>query len=385
LARAAQTGTTNQDRPEEDTRTMANYRAAMIGLSWIATDPPPPAPDPVLGTSTPYSHAAALAAIPNVDVVAGCDIVPGLRDQFVERWGSRWPGVRTYDDYAEMLAAVKPDVVTIATPDFLHADPFIAAVEAGARGIFVEKPFATSLEDATRMVEAARARKVVVNVDTQRRFSPYHAASHAFVQQGKLGKLSQIMVEIGGERALLWRNHAHAVDQMVYFADSDPAWVMGELEPGFEDYGTEYRGDGGRSIETEPGANYYVAFRNGVRGYLTGMKDTMPGIMVTLRGPDGRLSLDDEGASVTVIKLIGHGAQAEWSKPRTERISPEYTVAGMEAGIRDMLAGIETGRRTASPAEHAWRSVAIIDAVVRSAADGNRPATIAPPPWAAPG
>ena len=365
--------------------TMANYRAAMIGLSWIATDPPPPAPDPVLGTSTPYSHAAALAAIPNVDVVAASHIVPGLRDQIVERWHSRWPGARTYDDYAEMLAAERPDIVTIATPDFLHADPFIRAVEAGARGIFVEKPFATRLEDATRMVEAARARKVVVNVDCQRRFMPYHATSHAIVRQGQLGKLSQILVEIGGERALLWRNHAHAVDLMCYFADSDPAWVMGELEPGYEDYGTEYRGDGGKTIETEPGANYYVAFRNGVRGYLTGMKDTMPGITVTLRGPEGRLTVDDEGAQVTVVKLVGHGAQAAWTKPRTERISPEWTVAGMEAGIRDVITGIETGRQTASPAEHGWRSVAIVDAVVRSQADGNRPAKIDSPPWAIPG
>ena len=364
---------------------MANYRAAIIGLSWIATDPPPPASDPVLGTSTPYSHAAALAAIPNVDVVAGCDIVPGLRYQFLERWRGRWPGARVYDSYVELLEKERPDIVTIATPDFLHTDPFIRAVEAGAKGIFVEKPFATSLADATRMVEAARARNVVVNVDCQRRWMPYHVASRAFVQQGRLGKLSQIMVEIGGERALLWRNHAHAIDLMCYYADSDPAWVVGELEPGYEHYGTEYRGDGGKTIETEPGANYYVAFRNGVRGYLTGMKDTMPGIMVTLRGRDGRLILDDEGAEVTVIQLVGHGAQAEWTKPRTEKIIPEWTVAGMEAGIRDVIAGIETGRPTASPAEHGWRSVAIMDAVVRSQADGNRPATIDPPPWATSG
>ena len=92
---------------------MASYRTAIIGLSWIATDPPGPASDPVLGTSIPYSHAAALAAIPNIDVVAGCDIVPGLRDQFMERWGHRWPQAKTYHDYAEMLATEKPELVTI--------------------------------------------------------------------------------------------------------------------------------------------------------------------------------------------------------------------------------------------------------------------------------
>jgi predicted dehydrogenase len=362
---------------------LATYRAAIIGLSWIATDPSPAGADPVLGSAIPYSHAAALAAIGNVEVVAGCDIVPGLRDQFLERWRGRWPDVRVYDDYTELLERERPDIVTIATPDFLHADPFIKAVEAGAKGIFIEKPFATTLADATRMVEAARARNVVVNVDCTRRWMPYPVASRAFVQEGRLGKLSQVMVEIGGERALLWRNHAHAIDQMVYFADSDPDWVFGELEPGYEQYGTEYKGDGGRTIELEPGANYYVAFQNGVRGFLIGMKDTMPGILVTLRGQDGRLTLTDQGAQATFVRLIGHGAQADWSNPQTEQIVPAFTVAGMEAGIRDVIAGIETGRPTASPAEHGWRSVAIVDAVLRSQADGNRPARIDPPPWAA--
>ena len=360
---------------------MATYRAAIIGLSWIATDPPPPASGQVLGTATPYSHAAALAAIGSVEVVAGCDIVPALRDQFLERWGSRWPGAKVYNSYAELLERERPDIVTIATPDYLHADPFIKAVESGARGIFVEKPLATSLRDATRMVEAARARKVVVNVDFTRRWMPFHVASRAFIQQGRLGKLSQIMVEIGGERAMLWRNHPHAVDMMAYFADSDPAWVFGELEAGYEDYGTEYKGDGGKTTDLEPAANYYVAFKNGVRGYLTGMKDTMPGIMITLRGPGGRLTLDDEGAEVTVIQLIGHGAQAEWTTPKTERIVPTWTVAGMEAGIRDVITGIETGRPTAGPAEDAWRAAAIIDGVVRSQAAGNQLTRIHPPPW----
>jgi predicted dehydrogenase len=360
---------------------LANYRTAIIGLSWIATDPPEPASDPVLGTSVPYSHAAALAAIPNVDVVAGCDIVPGLRDQFLERWQHRWPAAKTYHDYSEMLAAEKPDLVTIATPDFLHADPFIKSVEAGAKGIFVEKPLATSLEDATRMVEAARSRGVVVNVDFTRRWAPNYVASRALVNQGRIGKLSQIIIEIGGERAMLWRNHPHAIDLMAYYADSDPEWVFGELEKGYENYGTDYKGDGGKTTSSEPAANYYVAFRNGVRGYLTGMKDTIPGLIVTLRGNLGRLQVDEQSVHLLASEMVGTGPTASFSTPRTETIVPAWTVAGMEGGIRDVIAGMETGRPTAGPAEHGWRSAAILDAVLRSQVNGNAPAKIDKPAW----
>jgi scyllo-inositol 2-dehydrogenase (NAD+) len=361
---------------------LANYRTAIVGLSWIATDPAPAASDPVLGTSIPYSHAAALAAIPGIDVVAGCDIVPGLRDQFLERWRGHWPNARVYESYAEMLSTEKPDLVCIATPDFLHADPFIKAVEAGAKGIFVEKPLATSLADATRMVEAGRAKNVVVNVDFTRRWMPNYVTARALVDQGRIGKLSQVIVEIGGERAMLWRNHPHAVDLMAYYAAGDPEWVFGELEQGYEHYGTEYKGDGGKTTSSEPAANYYVAFRNGIRGYLTGMKDTLPGLIVTLRGATGRIQVDEQSLVLTASEMIGSGPTAGTSVPRTEVIVPHWTVAGMEAGIRDVITGLETGRPTAGPTEDAWRAAAILDGVVRSQAAGNTPARIDPPSWA---
>ena len=43
-----------------------------------------------------------MAAIPEIDVVAGCDIVPAARERFLERWGERWPGLKVYDDYREI-------------------------------------------------------------------------------------------------------------------------------------------------------------------------------------------------------------------------------------------------------------------------------------------
>ena len=83
--------------------TGGRVRAAIIGLSWIGADPPQAASDPVLGTASPGTHASAMATIPEIEVVAGCDIFPAAREQFVERWGSVWPGVRVYEDYRELF------------------------------------------------------------------------------------------------------------------------------------------------------------------------------------------------------------------------------------------------------------------------------------------
>ncbi|MEZ4624346.1 MAG: Gfo/Idh/MocA family oxidoreductase [Thermomicrobiales bacterium] len=56
-----------------------------------------------------------------------------------------------------MLANEEIDLLSIVTPDHLHADSFVAACEAGVKGIYCEKPISTTLEDADRMIAAAEA------------------------------------------------------------------------------------------------------------------------------------------------------------------------------------------------------------------------------------
>src|SRR5262245_61754502 len=120
---------------------MTTYRAAIVGLGpWLAIGLPDPASDAVLGTAPPHSHAAALAAIPAIEVVAGCDIMEARRDAFLGSWAERWPGLRVYDDVAELLRTEALDLLFVATPDDRHADIVVAAVDAGVRAIFCEKP-----------------------------------------------------------------------------------------------------------------------------------------------------------------------------------------------------------------------------------------------------
>ena len=54
-------------------------------------------------------------------------------------------------------------------------------------------------------------------------------------------------------------------------------------------------------------------------------------------------------------------------------------MSGMHAAVVDLIAGLETGRPTASPVEHARRTTAIIDAVLRSQAEGNARVRVTPP------
>jgi predicted dehydrogenase len=346
------------------------HRIALIGLSWITADLPGPASDRVVGTAIPYSHASALAGIPGVQVVAGCDIVPAARDTFLERWAPRWPGLKVYADYREMLATERPDVVGIATPDHLHGEPVLAAVEAGVRAILCEKPLAVSLEEADRLVAAVEAAGIVMNVNYTRRWLPEWVEARRMVRAMEFGKLSQIVAQIGGPRAMLFRNHTHLIDLLCYLADAQPEWVIAELEPGYEDYGTGYRGDGGNDPATEPGANYYIGFENGVRAYASGMKDTLGSDMVVhLVGPEGRLILDLEGIRLhsTYNEDVRTKAGVAFVRP----VTPHWTVAGFQAAWLDLLDVLDHGGEVQSSAASARVTVALTHAILLSQQRGN--------------
>jgi predicted dehydrogenase len=348
------------------------YRTAIVGLSWIGADPAAPASDPVLGTATPYSHASAMAPIPEIDVVGACDIFEAARTRFTETWGGRWPSARTYSDYREMLAAEKPDIVSVVTPDHLHKDVVFAAIEHGAKGIFCDKPLSVSLQEADEMVKAVRDAGVVMAVNYGRRWYPQYAEARRMVRAGELGPLSQIVVTSGGPRAMLWRNHTHLIDLLNFLADAPPAWVWAELELGFEDYGTAYRGDGGSDPSTEPGANFYIAYANGVRAYATGVKDTPPGELgVTLLGSKGRLVMDLQG--MRLITVAPSDVRVRAGAVSIEMIEPKSTVTGMQAAVLDLIRVMEQGGETQSTPETARQTVAVTDAILLSQARGNVP------------
>ncbi len=106
---------------------------------------------------------------------------------------------RTYKDYREMLAAAKPEIVIVGTPDHWHALPTIAAVQAGAH-VYVEKPIGHTVMEGRAMVNAARAAGRVVQVGTHRRISPHNVSGREFILSGKVGDIGMVrcFVHYGG-------------------------------------------------------------------------------------------------------------------------------------------------------------------------------------------
>ena len=169
---------------------------------------------------------------------------------------------------------------------------------------------------------------------------------------------------------MLFRNHTHAIDLINFLADSEPVWVWAELERGFEFYGTEYKGDGGNDPATEPGANYYIAYANGVRAYLTGVKDTVgPRDVGQPHRPAGACGRGPRGDPDAFGVPRGHPDQARrHDHPATTAALDGRRDAGCDL---DLVTAMDEGRDPASPPEAARTTVAITQAILESQARGN--------------
>jgi len=342
---------------------MQSYKAVIVGLTGIgARRPAEPATVPIYATM-PRSHAAAYHRHPQTEVVAVCDIRQEALDNFKRDWADVWPEVRCYTDYRAMLAAEKPDLVSVCTPDHLHADITVDAANGGAKAILCEKPIATTLADADRMIAAAEANNVLLSIEHTRRWSPIFLKARSLIRSGDFGPLRAITANMYSPRSMLFRNGTHLMDMICFFAEAEPAWVFAELEEGFDHF-TEYKSDGGHDPKTDPAASAYIHFANGVRAYYNSLKVTMPGSQFELLCDQARLEVSDRGVAV-----IRAGNHTEWA--RANLPTEEYMYTYQLAAVAELIQVLEQGGELISPAREARKTLAIMLAMLNSHEQGN--------------
>ena len=116
-----------------------------------------------------------------------CTRTPANLEQLQKEYGIE----RGTTDYREMLADSDLDAVIVSTPPFLHAEQGIAVLEAG-KHLLLEKPMATSEEDAARLVDAAAAHRNLVSLEASCRFSrlnPKYDFVKEVIDSSRLGKV----------------------------------------------------------------------------------------------------------------------------------------------------------------------------------------------------
>ena len=139
----------------------------------------------VIGTGAiGIGHLLSLNSCPRAAAVAVAETNPQRAKEATERF--KIP--RSYNDYRELLDQPDIEAVTIATPNHLHAEMAIEALKA-RKHVLIEKPLATNVKDATRIVETAKKTKRTLMVGQNFRFNRYTQMAKMIIDRGELGEI----------------------------------------------------------------------------------------------------------------------------------------------------------------------------------------------------
>ena len=138
----------------------------------------------VIGLSMGHGHCIGYRNHPNCELAAICDVDEARLNANKNEFGV----AQASTDYRDIIDNPDIDVVSIASPDFFHAEHCIAAIRAG-KHVLCEKPLTLTLQDAKNIIAEVEKSKVKFMIGQVCRYAPGFALAKRLVDQGAIGEL----------------------------------------------------------------------------------------------------------------------------------------------------------------------------------------------------
>lgn len=177
-------------------------------------------------------------------------VVAARNEADLARFAPRWGWERATTDWRDLIVDPDIDLIDVTTPNHLHAEQSIAALEAG-KHVACEKPLAGTLADARRMAEAAAGSSAQTFVWYSYRRVPALGLAHRLIAAGRIGRIYHVRAAYlqgwgGADTPLVWRFDAdqagsgalgdlgaHIVDLARFLTGEEIVEVSGAIEERF--------------------------------------------------------------------------------------------------------------------------------------------------------
>ena len=339
-----------------------------------------------------HLHAKAIHNLKNARLAGVWSRTPKTAIMFAAQHGTTF-----YAEIKDLVKREKIDLVIVCTPHPFHLQPVLEAAKACAN-ILVEKPLASTLEDADKMIEACKNAGVKLGVISQRRwYEPVKRVKDA-IAAGKIGKPVFGTINMLGWRdkkyydADEWRGNwkmeggGVLVNQAPHQLDI-LLWFMGEID---EVYGL-WKNLNHPYIEVEDTAVAIVKFKNGAIGNIIVSNSQKPGIFgkVHVHGENGAsVGVQTDGGAMFIAGVPGYiepPINDIWTIEGEEKLLEKWKDADsahfnsidpmvfyMERQIEDFLEALENNREPLVTGADGRRTVELFTAIYRSTRD-NKP------------
>ena len=291
------------------------YKSAIIGLGFIG------GADQVSGDALGQrvedldgTHLAAMLNHPQVELVAGSSRDAGRRQRFAAKTSAR-----TYADWRKLLDREELDIVSVATYAPEHAEITVACAERGVRAIYCEKPIATKLADAERMLAACRRSGSLLAINHNRRFQPLFRRLRDFTAAGGQGELTSLSIAWGAGR--LGNVGTHMFNAAALLVGRRVEAVSASLDP-------SRRPDCRGASFQDPGGWGLLRYEGGLVGTFDAPDYSRVPATIALNGSLGRAVI---GGGVALE--FWNGRCDEWTPPAGPETSMDRAMAEIVAWL----------------------------------------------------
>ncbi len=317
------------------------------------------------------AHIPVLKEAENLTIAAVCDL---KRDRALA--AAEKTGADIARDFDEMIARPDIDAVHILTPHFLHAPMAVAALEAG-KHVLTEKPMATTLSDARKMIAAAHAAAARLGVIFQNRYNPATVALKKRIASGEGGAL------LGARATVAWKREApyylesgwrgrmdtegggslinqsiHTLDLLSYIAGRPVARVRGHVSTDFLD----------GQVDVETSCHAVAEYAGGGRIVVFTTNDYALDAPVEIEfaceKKRWKIVGDDLYDATDGMTMILSGKNPTVAEKA-------YWGAGHAAEIRDFYDCVETGRPFLLEGAAGYPALNLVKAIQQSSATGE--------------
>jgi predicted dehydrogenase len=316
-----------------------------------------------------------------VTLVAGADTDPERLASFGADWAIE--SEHLYSDYRELLARERPDLVSICAYAPERLEMARAAIEAGARGLWLEKAVGCSMAEADELYTLADRAGVAVVVNHMRRADPAWRRVAEIVASGELGRLESVHVRFSGHflhtgthawdlldewcgawaEVRCWsegqegsRAEAQREGQEGSRAEAQREGQEGSRAGGQADGDADVDADTGwaaRAVASDPSGLAHVIFANGVHAFVSASRKRYFIFDCDLTFTEGRIQIGNDVRRVfrpaPSPRYEGFVELAETG----EALAAEAPVSLLDA----LLEAIETGRDRLTSLDTAIRAL----------------------------
>lgn len=315
-----------------------------------------------IGNIADRGTAPHVQELPESGLVAVVSRDQGRADAFAQKHSAD----HAYTNYEQMLANPDVRVVAIHTPNALHAEQAIAAARAG-KHVLCDKPLATSVKDAHRVVEECEKAGVKLGINFMTRYPACFLEARRMIEAGALGEIALIQIEVsnGGAPLRNWRTQPDLAGLGTINNIGVHAYDLLRFLLGAEVSEVSVLTNVGRNKELEVMALSLFRFSNGTLAYVNANQvypHNQPEI--DIYGSKGRITASNvtrpwQDGEMRVLTQEGEKVTKETSQDCFRRVIDDFNHAVLE------------NREPHASGLDGLRSVQLTDAMARSAHEGR--------------